>query len=361
MKAVDYIIVGFGLAGLAMAKTLEEHNKTFLVLDNENPNSSLVAGGFASPVILKRYTLVWEAVNQLEACYAFFNQFEEKFNETYIEKFPIYRRFASIEEQNNWMVACDKPVLSDYLSSELIHKNIKGIDAPYGYGEVLNSGRILVSKVLLRYKEALKKQGNYQATTFDYDSLENSKNGITYKDIKAKHIVFAEGYAVNDNPYFNHLLLDGAKGEILIIEAPELELNVQLKAGITLLPIGNKQFFVAATFDWNDKTNTPTAGKREELKAKLDKFLAVPYKVIDQKAGVRPTVRDRRPLVGRHPEYKNMYVLNGLGTRGVMIAPAMSKLLFEHIEHGIALPKEVNCERYENHFNGCDGVMGINY
>ncbi len=42
-------------------------------------------------------------------------------------------------------------------------------------------------------------------------------------------------------------------------------------------------------------------------------------------AGVRPTVKDRRPLIGTHPMHSQLHVLNGLGTRGVMLGPAMAK------------------------------------
>jgi glycine/D-amino acid oxidase-like deaminating enzyme len=51
-------------------------------------------------------------------------------------------------------------------------------------------------------------------------------------------------------------------------------------------------------------------------------------------AGVRPTVKDRRPLVGTH-EYSA--ILNGLGTRGVMLGPSMAKALYNAIENDIPL------------------------
>ena len=71
---------------------------------------------------------------------------------------------------------------------------------------------------------------------------------------------------------------------------------------------------------------------RIQAKAKLEKLISCSFKVVNQVAGIRPTVKDRRPLVGRHSTYKNMDVLNGLGTRGVMIAPYAAQQLFNHIE-----------------------------
>ena len=64
-------------------------------------------------------------------------------------------------------------------------------------------------------------------------------------------------------------------------------------------------------------------------------------------AGVRPTVKDRKPLIGRHPMHSQLYVLNGLGTRGVLLAPAMAKALFEYIEYEIPLDSSIDIKRFD--------------
>jgi glycine/D-amino acid oxidase-like deaminating enzyme len=78
----------------------------------------------------------------------------------------------------------------------------------------------------------------------------------------------------------------------------------------------------------------------------LESFITVPYKIVEHIAGIRPTVKDRRPLVGKHPKHPNLAVLNGLGTRGVMIAPTVAKALYDHLENGIALDKEISIARF---------------
>ena len=80
---------------------------------------------------------------------------------------------------------------------------------------------------------------------------------------------------------------------------------------------------------------------------KLKKVLTVPYKIVEQTAGIRPTVRDRRPLVGMHPAYKRLAILNGLGTRGVMIAPTVAKQLFNNLENDKKLDSEIDIKRFE--------------
>ncbi len=46
-----------------------------------------------------------------------------------------------------------------------------------------------------------------------------------------------------------------------------------------------------------------------ELLTKLKTFLKCDFEVIDQFAGVRPTVIDRRPLAGVHKDFKSMFYL----------------------------------------------------
>ena len=96
-----------------------------------------------------------------------------------------------------------------------------------------------------------------------------------------------------------------------------------------------------------DKTKTPTEGGKQELVSKLDSFITVPYTVVDHTAGIRPTVKDRRPLVGKHQKHQNLAVLNGLGTRGVIIAPIASKALYNHLEHDLPIDKELSIDRFD--------------
>ena len=41
-----------------------------------------------------------------------------------------------------------------------------------------------------------------------------------------------------------------------------------------------------------------------------------------------------------------MYILNGLGTRGVLVAPAMAEALYNAIENNRSLPKEIDIQRF---------------
>jgi glycine/D-amino acid oxidase-like deaminating enzyme len=342
----DYLIVGSGLAGIAFAETLLQNNKSFLVFDDTSQNSSKIAAGLYNPVILKRFSEVWNAREQIELVRIFYSSIEQKISKQVDFKVPIYRKFFSVEEQNNWFTASDKPNLAPFLSTELINKKYNGIASPFGYGEVLHSGYVDTASLLKEYHYYLAKKKLLLKERFDYSQLQQLEHHIQYKTNKAKHIVFAEGFGIHANPFFNYLPLDGTKGELLIIKAPKLDLNAIVNTSVFILPLGNDLFKVGATYNWKDKTNEPTEEGKKELLERIREILYCEFEIIEHFAGVRPTVKDRRPLVGTHPRNLNMHILNGLGTRGVMLAPSMALALYNKIENGIALDKSADCARY---------------
>ena len=343
---VDYIIVGLGLAGLAFVEELIVAEKTFLVFEDDSQTSSLVAGGVYNPVILKRFTPVWNAIEQLKLALPFYKKIEEKLHIKVDEKFITKKSFKSIEDQNNWFAALDKPKLVDYLDPKLDTHNYHGVLADFNFGNVKHTGRIDTQKLVEAYRDYLKEKNLIRFENFNYTDVELKENTVNYQDINASKIVFCEGFGIKQNPFFNYLPLNEAKGELLTIHAPELKIDFLLKSTLFVLPIGNHTYKVGATFNWKDKTSIPSKEGKEELITKLKKVINVDYTIVNQTAGVRPTVKDRRPLVGVHPEYKQLVVLNGLGTRGVMIAPTVAKNLYKHLEKGENLDEEINITRF---------------
>ena len=59
-------------------------------------------------------------------------------------------------------------------------------------------------------------------------------------------------------------------------------------------------------------------------------------------------MKDRKALLGAHPNYDNMIVFNGLGTRGLLISPYLALQLIQFMEKGIDLDPEVDIKRYKN-------------
>jgi glycine/D-amino acid oxidase-like deaminating enzyme len=232
------------------------------------------------------------------------------------------------------------------MSTKLIKEKYEGILADFGYGKLLNTGRIDTKSLLKDYRDYLSQRNLIRNESFQYSELKITENGVAYKGLIASKIVFCEGFGLKNNPYFNDLPMQEAKGELITIHAPNLNIDFMIKSAVFVLPLGNNNYKVGATFNWKDKTQLPTEEGKNELLTKLKSVIDVPFEIVEHIAGIRPTVKDRRPLAGKHPKHQNLAILNGLGTRGVMIAPTVAKALYDYLENGIALDNEISIARF---------------
>ena len=345
---VDYMIVGLGLAGTAFCENLRRNNKTFVVFNDRSQTSSRVAGGLYNPIILKRFTLSWRADEQLPVATEFYSGLEQFLNVRFDEKLNVLRKFASIEEQNLWFEAADKNKLKPFLDVTLAQNDNAALNIPFQFGKVLQTGKLDTKFLFDSYEKWLSENDKIYAQTFHYEQLKIEEDCVVYQNIKANNIVFTEGYGMVCNPFFNYLPMQGSKGEYIVIKAKDLNERNIIKSSIFLIPLGDDLYKVGATYNREQKDNITTEKAKNELIEKLNGLLKCNYTVVDHVAGMRPTVKDRRPLVGQHPKHKNLWVLNGFGSHGITIAPWAAKSLYDHIETKAPLLAEMDIARFTN-------------
>ncbi|MDM9631546.1 NAD(P)/FAD-dependent oxidoreductase [Robiginitalea aurantiaca] len=346
-----YLVVGSGLAGMSMTEMLIREGQRVTVFDDSSQKASMVAGGLYNPVVLKRFNLAWEGKKLMEVALPFYRELEAKLKVVFDEKLDVLRRFANAGEQNLWFEAADQAGLSEYLSTELRSNTNQAVLAPHGFGAVRDTGRIHTSLMLGAYRDYLEAIGSLKREAFAYPDLITPENELSYKGLKADGVIFAEGFGLLENPYFNYLPLKGTKGELLEIHAPDLRESQVIKAGIFLIPLGDDRYLAGATYEHKDNSPNPTPEAREKLLKGLRKVLQCDFEVTGQRAGIRPTVPDRRPMVGTHPEYTRLFVINGMGSRGVLIGPYAALCLTRNILYGEPLPQAMDCNRFSGRFH----------
>ncbi len=350
-QMVDYLVVGLGLAGIAFCERLKQNGLSFKVVSDDSQTSSQVAGGLYNPVILKRFTLAWKADIQLHLAKSFYSDLESRLNVQLNYPLQVFRRFHSIEEQNQWFEASDRDSLNHFLSPKLHKNSNQYLNAPLGFGEVLHTGRIDTSALIEYYRKSLIEQNLLIQNRFEHNQLAMEQNHIFYQSTKAKRVVFCEGFGVKSNPYFDYLPINGSKGEYLLVKAPELKETRAIKSSLFIIPLGEDVYQVGANYEWKDKTNLATEVAKRWILERFEDLVTCDYEIVGQIAGVRPTVADRRPLVGRHPKYKRLFILNGFGSRGVLIAPFASSQLLRFIENDESIDDEMNVDRFEKKFS----------
>lgn len=345
-KIVDYLIVGFGIGGACIAQQALLREKSFLVVNGDKPSATRAAGGTLNPVALRRINAVWKVDSFFGYARDFYATLEKHLSTNFIQELPIFRYFHDVEEQNNWMVASDRSDLSDFLDPTIHHFTESPWDSPMGFGKVKQSMRLNTNELLDSFIEYLKQEDNYLETDFRHEDIEQGDNYIHYKGYKAKRVIFSEGVHAKNNPFFPSHLLIPKKGEYIIVKAPNLNLEAALKGRFFIIPLGNDLYKIGATFVHGDETYQPTEGSKEQLMDAFKERISAPFELVEQIVGHRPTVKDRRPLMGSISDGSPFYFFNGLGTRGLLLAPYLSKCLIESIEDGIPLDKEMDIRRF---------------
>jgi glycine/D-amino acid oxidase-like deaminating enzyme len=346
----DFLIVGQGIAGSVLALTLVKSGYTVCIVDQPNlSSSSKIAGGIWNPVVFKRLTKSWMADELVPELQKFYSSWEKEFQTDFIQERCIIKPFTEEQEEKLWLKKSQGAEPENSFLDPLIYKDLS-IDEYYvvkNYSKVLQAGSLNVPHFLECTKTYLKKQYEFLEDEFDYAQLKITDQNISYKSLTASNIVFCEGHMVTRNPHFNWIPMKPAKGETLTIYSEHIQLEKDIfNKGFFIMPLGNNLFKVGATYEWNTLNDIPTEDGKNELLKKLDAVITSPYQIISHEAGVRPSVIDRRPVMGRHPEFSNMYLFNGLGTKAVMLAPYFAKQLVAFIHDHIIFDEEVNLTRF---------------
>ncbi len=208
-----------------------------------------------------------------------------------------------------------------------------------------SAARLDVPRFLDVSRKAFEDRGAFCETDIDTTtdvSLEECRVCIPRLNVTARTVIFCQGFAAVDNPWFHGVEFDATRGEILTLRIPQLAERRTLHRGIWLASLGNGLYRLGATSRWNDLHEGPTDTGREWLVSRLRQWLSCDFEIVGHDAGVRPIVKGRHPLLGRHRTHRQLAYFNGLGSKGSLQAPAMAAQLASHLVDDVPLDPEVD-------------------
>jgi glycine/D-amino acid oxidase-like deaminating enzyme len=344
---VDYIIVGQGLAGSALAWTLLQRGRRVMVYDQpENNRASRIAAGICNPVTGRVMTKTFLA----EELFPFLNRFYQKAEEILGRKFfyplPIYRPFLSQEEVDQWKNKLESGELSQFVT---IQKEPSGttLNDQFGGLEIKQSGYLNVAEWTTAVRDLLKERRLYKEEKFIESELEPGEV-VRYREHVAKKIIFCQGTAALQNSFFNWLPLKPLKGETITVKM-NFDPTRIISRGVYVVPSREQnEFIVGSTYERMPFEEGLSEVGKEQIMSGLRALVKEPFQLVHQDWGIRPTVSDRRPLLGGHPDHRNVVIFNGLGTKGVSLAPYFAECLSDWMEGMRELPEEVNIYRFKS-------------
>ncbi len=345
-KNVDYIIVGQGLAGTCLALALLRRSKTIRIIDaNEPVTSSKVAAGLYNPITGRKMVKTWMADELFPFLLDFYREQEVLTGKKFLNDTPIYRPFLSLEEQNEWMGKSATPAFEKFIDTVYDKSIAPPVNDTYGGIVLARSGYLDVAVFLEAMQEYFMASELLEKKQFSFEQLLVNEDSVEYDHITAGRIIFCDGSLWEDNIFFRWLPFRPVKGEVLEVKS-SITLNYIVNRGVFCVPLGNNLFRVGSNYDNEDHSWAPTERAKNEIEKKLAGLINVPFETIHQKAGIRPSSRDRRPYIGLHPKMNHLGLFNGLGTKGVSLAPYFGEHFAACLETGEELNKEVNISRY---------------
>ncbi len=342
MVETDYLIVGQGLAGTWLHHFLEQAGKHCLVIDQFNPNSaSQISSGIVNPITGRKLVKTWLFDTMHDFAKPAYLRLEEQFDIQVWHDRNIVWLLQSEQDLNNFSARSATEGYAHHIAAVERGNWRNGFQSAVGYAEV--KGNYIDTTLLINaYRKYLQQTNQLREDFVKTDDLKLLPDGVQWKDVRAQKIIFCEGYLAAQNPFFTHLPHAPNKGEVLIIEAPELQLIGHLvKGGAFLVPLSDGLYWAGSQYNFDEIDENATVNGRLEIETALQRMLTVPYTVVNHWAGIRPSTMQRRPLVGIHRQFPQIGILNGLGTKGVLMSAYFAHLLSELLVHNQLLPKEI--------------------
>lgn len=336
----DVLILGRGIAGAVLAEACRMRGLSFHVFDRKRDgNASMAAGGAVNPVVLRRDVPCWRASELMPLSRTFYEAWQERLGITCWYPMPLVKIFPTPNDIGQWARAMADPRTAPFIASRPEPEiDAAPLRTPHGYGTVTDAAWLDLPALLEAQRAELLHNGQMTEQDVDGSEVLPGPEGVRIGTVQGRWLVRCTG-AFGDGKG-----LVPVKGETLTVLIPGLHLTRMVHGGAGLLPMGGGFYRVGATFKWTDVWEGPTAEARSFLLGKLGGLVKAPIEVVAQHAGVRPAARDRRPILGKVGAHEA--VLNGLGARGVLLAPWCAGQLLGHLFDGAALAPEVDHARF---------------
>jgi len=344
---LDYLIIGQGISGTWLSYFLHQEGKRFLVIDENSKNApSRIAAGIINPVTGRRHVEVWMADELLPFALDAYTRLGNELGIVAISQKDIIDFFPNPQMRLSFMQRVEEKgkYVYDYHPEDQFHPHF---NYSFGCGEIKPVYTAHLETLLPAWRKQLLEKGLLQESVFDISLLQVTPDKIYYNDITADAVIFCDGSTGALNPYFQLLPFAPNKGELLLVEIPDLPPERIYKKGMMLVPMAEPgRWWIGSSYAWNFDNPEPTIAFRDKTETLLKEWLKVPFTIIDHLAGIRPATLERRPFAGLHPLHSNVGILNGMGTKGCSLAPFFAKQFADQLCYGKPISPEASIARF---------------
>jgi len=309
------LIVGIGLIGQLLAYELSKNQYNITLIGERNSNfASRISAGLINPLSGKKYGILKDYSPKLEAAFSLYEALEKDAQLQFIKPIELFKfTDEPISQQHN-------PYLKQIASKDIIQlenyfqdiKNIIKVNPCY---------QVQTSSLLNYLQRSLPNKIQLIDAHFDSQQLKINETTATYDGINYDAVIFCEGANVRNNPLWNQLKFTKNRGDVLLVKIPSLPNNAIYEMGFKIMPLYDDIFWVGSNNEWNYDDLLPNLNWKQSIITQLDKWLKLPYEILEHWVAERPTIAGQNPVYEQHPEHKQLWIINGLGTRGYSAGP----------------------------------------
>jgi len=325
------LIIGQGIAGTCAAwEAIRKGHKVTLLDRRSDDCASSTSSGLINPITGRHFVKSWRVEEFILAARDIYSDIAGSLGVNVINDVEIVRHLSEINVENTWNTKAALEHYEKYMEmgpDRTLYNDV--LEDVRALGTVKKVMRIEAGVLISHLRKRWIEEGILREETFDPLHLEMLTDKVTYKGTDYDQAILAMGWR-GMNTIFETDVYRPVKGEVLIAEIPGFPEERIVKFGKFLVPIGQQRFWIGSTYQWEWENESSDEEKSQELEQFLREEVKLPYKILERKAGVRPATKYRRPLIGRLPD-SPVYLFNGLGTKGVSMAPFWAQEIIKHI------------------------------
>lgn len=342
-KLPRVLIVGDGLSAHVLAHHMHSSGVPFFLHGMDTIGAaSPAAWGLLNPVHFRSFGFSYGASWYPDSL-AFYRALEQKLGRNFVDYAPLEHLDARPEALAHWSMAweselfsfMEKPTMDSLGNVRIVLSQVAMISVP---------------TLLQESRRYLGEKGLYHQAWFNWPYPDfNHREIIEHAGHRFDAVVWAQGVKSLEAGPFKALPIKPSKGEGLQLRtSSQVGQNLIKHKGMFAFQESPGSWRVGSTYSWSDMRPGPSIEALAELKARFIELTGISeFALVDHWAGFRPASPDRKAMVGQHPLFDQHYVLNGMGSKGLLMAPYLSQALQEEMLGASGkIPKLCRLERF---------------
>ncbi|MEM7762867.1 MAG: FAD-dependent oxidoreductase [Pseudomonadota bacterium] len=321
------LIIGGGLAGATLAWQLRRRGWRPRVIDSPAPgHATTVAAGLITPVTGKKLKPEPDFATLLATASAHYRDVAASVDQALLLARPAIRRLDTAQAQVAWASA-----------DASLRALAEPCESPSGLCNAANDPIVRMPDAARldtqRYLQAVRQnlgQDWIDATVQD-TAVTADANAVQVPalNLSGQFVVFCRGWRDHDNLWFSELQWRPAKGQLIRVKAPTLDIGTTTLHGngLWLTQDDDDTYLAGATYSWDQFEAGPTDADTQQLTEQLRGLIHCDYTLLEAQVGVRPIVAGRKPVAGISNRHARVWLLNGLGSKGALYAPTVAQHL----------------------------------